>query len=484
MKRPRTLAPVPISQVLILLVGLVSVLAYLYAWSLQDLRDHTVEFLIAFLAAFLLYAAATLLILKHQARPGIWMLGAVFGLAVIYNALLVFTPPTLSDDMYRYVWDGRVQAQGISPYRYSPEDPELAHLRDRQIWRFINRKSAVTVYPPGAEIAFALLWRIIPDSVRWFQLAMTGAALLAGVLTLGLLRDLQRSQLRVLIYLWSPLLLFETAQAAHTDALILPLLVGTWWGRTREKDGLVGALLGLATAIKFYPALLLPALWRPRHPRGRWLMPLAFISVLLVIYLPFYAMDGPGVIGFLPRYFREVFNISPLVDWLLHNIPHDSIAQSQQRLQLLTLGLWAVTSLGMVLFPASDGSSALRRCLWPISIVTLLNQNLFSWYMLWALPLLAVFLEPGKVRWGKRTIIVGLRLDAWTAWWFFSGLVALSYTFFIDWSTIPTAIRAQYWPLYVLLAFNLAIELLRRMPIPWHNLAKLPRSQHLSGGVE
>ncbi|MBN1148018.1 MAG: DUF2029 domain-containing protein [Anaerolineales bacterium] len=455
---PRSSAP---TIGLLLLLGLASTLPYLYAWSLQDLREHTVEFLVAFGAAFILYAAATLLILKVRPRPSRWLLAAIFGLALIYNALLVFTPPTLSDDMYRYVWDGRVQAEGVSPYRYPPEAQELARLRERRIWRFINRKSAVTIYPPAAEAAFALLWCVVPDSVRWFQVVMAGASLLAGALLLGLLSDLERSPLRVLIYLWSPLLIFESAHAAHVDALVLPLLVGAFWARLRRKDGLVGALLGLGAAIKFYPALLLPALWRPRHPRGRWLTPLTFIAVLLVTYLPYYIASGPGVIGFLPKYLREVFNISPLVDWLLDALPHDSFAQAQQNVQYLALGFLALVSLGMSIFPARDDASALRRCLWPIGIVTLFNQNMFSWYLLWAIPLLAIFLEPGEIRWRERSINFGLRLDAWTAWWLFSGLVALSYTFFIDWEVVPVAVLAQYWPLYILLTIGLGAELLR-----------------------
>jgi alpha-1,6-mannosyltransferase len=484
MQKTHKFPPDSVTKGLLLLLGLASILPYLYAWSLQDLRKNTIQFLVAFCVAFLLYAAATLLALKYAWLADRWTLIVVFGGAILFCGLLIFTPPTLSDDMYRYVWDGRVQAEGVSPYRYPPNAPELARLRDSQIWRFINRKSAVTVYPPGAEAMFAILWRIVPDSVRWFQLVMSGSAILAGLLLVGLLREMGRSPLRALIFLWSPLLIFESAHAAHVDALILSLLVGAWWGRVREKDGLVGALIGLATAIKFYPALILPALWRPRHPRGRWTMPLAFISVMVVLYLPYIWLDGGGVLGFLPSYLNEVFNISPLVEWLIYRLPHDRLAQSQAYVRMLSLGLWGLASLLMILFPAQDSASALRRCLWPISIITLLNQNLFSWYMLWLLPLLAIFLQEGALRWGKREIKLGLRLDAWTAWWLFSGLAALSYTFFIDWKPEPAAIRIQFWPLYILLALSLATGLLRKARIPFHRAPGLVRSSHVSGGLE
>jgi hypothetical protein len=444
-----------ISSPMLILLGLAATLTYLYAWSLQDLREHTIEFLVAFFVAFLIYAIAVVFALSGRIPASPPGLVFIFGLAALWMGMLVFTPPTLSDDMYRYIWDGRVQTQGISPYRYAPAAPELAPLRDSQIWPHINRKTALTVYPPAAEIAFGLLWRIWPDKVRWFQAVTAGMALLAGTLLVGLLHDLRRPLEQVLIFLWSPLLLFETAHAAHIDGLVMPLLVGAWWGRVRERDGLVGFLIGIATAMKFYPALLLPALWRPNHPQGRWRMPLAFAGGLLASYIPYLLQNGAGVLGFLPRYLREQFNVSPLVKWILENIPHQRYSEAQRGLLLLTLGLLALVSLVMVLRPAASGEAALRRCLWPIAILTLFSQNLFSWYMLWLLPLLAIFLQPGQIRWRGQPIHIGLRLDAWTGWWLFCGLAALSYTFFLDWKTVPAAIQLQFWPLYIFLTIDL-----------------------------
>jgi alpha-1,6-mannosyltransferase len=63
----------------------------------------------------------------------------VLGLAIALRALLLTAPPILSTDIYRYVWDGRVQAAGIDPYRYIPADPALASLRDPVVYPQINR---------------------------------------------------------------------------------------------------------------------------------------------------------------------------------------------------------------------------------------------------------------------------------------------------------------------------------------------------------
>lgn len=199
--------------------------------------------------------------------------------------------------------------------------------------------------------------------------------------------------------------------------------------------------------MKFYPALLLPALWRPQHPQGRWRLPFAFGSTILATYLPYLLSSGNEVIGFLPRYLQEQFNIGPLVTLLLSFFPQSDI-EAKRNVGLLLLAILAFLSLVMVLRPAKDGEAALRRSIWFIGAYTLLSYNLFSWYLLWLLPLLALFVQPG--RW------LGFRGDAWTGWWLFGGLIALSYTFFINWKPVPVAQWTQFWPLYLFLGMDLA----------------------------
>ena len=451
-------------------LGLLLIGIYVAALELGDLRKNTVAFVWLFFSAFLLYGIASFISLQSKKVNQ----GTLFGIvafAVVMQGILISSRPTLTDDMYRYVWDGRVQAQGISPYRYPPNAPELLSLRDQDIYPSINRKPVVTVYPPAAEAAYFLLWRIWPDSAHWFQAAMAAGGLLAGILLMGLLRDLGYSPARALIFLWSPLLVFETAHAAHVDGLVLPFLVGAWWARVREKDALVGFLLGVATAIKFYPALLLPFLWRPQDAKGRWTMPLTFAIAIGLFYAPYVLTSETSVLGYLPHYFRETFNISPLVSMLNHvldaihvNIPY--------RLIGLSIGGILVAAIWSVLQPASDAETALRRCIWPIGIVTLFSQDLFAWYMLWLLPLTAIFLQPSNIKWKMLTLP---RMDAWMGWWLFCGLVGLSYTFFIKWKPVPSAIQVEFMPLYLILVVNLVTVLWKKFSIGLEQ-ASIPQS--------
>lgn len=430
-------------EAILLVLGLFALLPYFYALWLGDLREATTPFLIGYSLSFLFYALACILAIRlgDLSRTA---LVAVIALSAVMLAILLFTPPTLSDDMYRYIWDGRVQAQGVSPYLYAPNSPELRSLRDPQIWLSINRKSAVTIYPPLTEMIFALLWRIWPDNVRWFQLVMAAGALLGGLFLLKLFQALQIPTSRLVIYLWSPLLIYETAHSAHLDGLLLPLLVAAWWARSRDKDGFSGLLLGLAAAIKLYPAILFPALWRPRHRHGRWSFPLTFFGVIALSYIPYLVSSGSKVIGFLPRYLRELFNRPPhirLIQALFKQLELDwrSATVWLSFILIIILGLW------MLARQDQDSTGFLNRSAWIIGTYSMLSQNLFSWYMLWLLPLAAIFLfRPGDHP-----------FNAWTGWWLFCGLVALSYTFFLDWIEVPWSIWAQYLPLYLFLAVHL-----------------------------
>jgi len=440
---------------LLVLLGLAFMLPLAAARRLVDLRVHTLDFVVAFSAAGVLYLAAVAVVLRPPAAPDAHprlTLAAIFLLALAFRLILLPTRPTLSDDMYRYVWDGRVQAHGLSPYRYPPRAPELAALRtgDRTVWRYINRLDSVTVYPPGAQLAFAAVWRVVGDSVTGFKAVFVLAEMVGALFLVGLLRALNQRPDRVLLYLWSPLLVFEVAQAGHIDALLLPLLIVALWARVKDRPGLLGLALGAATLVKLFPILLLPALL-PIGPGTTWttrlrpaaLMLAAFGVTVGAGYLPYLLQPG-APIGFLPQYFGENFNLG--LARLLFDLAPRLGWPAAPLANVVTFGGLLVLGLIFALRPAADARAALWRCVWLIGWFTLWTQNLFAWYMLWLLPLLVVFLEPG--RW------FGLRLAPASAWLVFTVTVAFSYLFFIRWQVSLPGQVAEYAPLYGLLALS------------------------------
>src|SRR5438132_7693875 len=102
-------------------------------------------FLVLYGVLFLLWLAAW----KAQTIP----LATLLGFAILFRLTLLPTIPSLSDDIYRYGWEGRIQRAGFSPYRHPPEAAELASLQDAS-WPRINHKNISTVYPMLSQLAF------------------------------------------------------------------------------------------------------------------------------------------------------------------------------------------------------------------------------------------------------------------------------------------------------------------------------------------
>ena len=224
----------------------------------------------------------------------------ILAVAALMRIVVVLAPPYLSDDLYRYVWDGRVQAAGINPYRYVPVDPQLTALQDAEIFPNINRSTyARTIYPPAAEALFLAITRV-SDSLTGMKAAM---ALLDVGAILVLLRLLVRGAMppeRILLYAWHPLTLWEFAGSGHVDAAVVLFVALALWARRRDSRALTGFWLGAAAMVKLFPIVLLPALYR----RWDWRLPAAALAVIALGYLP-YLGAGTAVLGFLPGYVNE-----------------------------------------------------------------------------------------------------------------------------------------------------------------------------------
>ncbi len=248
-------------------------------------------FVPALVASGFLTIAASRLAKAVEARIGLII---VLGFAIAMRLTLVGEEPFLSTDLYRYIWDGRVQAAGINPYAYVPADPTLTSLRDTAIYPHINRADyAVTAYPPLAEMFFFAVTRV-GETLTAMRLAMVACEIAVVFLLIDLLRRLNLPVVTVAAYAWHPLAIWEIANNGHVEALMVALMpLGIWLlVRTRRVAGTIA--VALAMAVKPYALFVLPAFWQ----RFDWRVPLAVIATIVLCYLP-YLGAGKGVFGFL-----------------------------------------------------------------------------------------------------------------------------------------------------------------------------------------
>ncbi|QDG51843.1 DUF2029 domain-containing protein [Persicimonas caeni] len=230
------------------------------------------------------------LVLRSDDKPLAW--SRLIGAAVLARLALVFIEPMLSDDIFRYVWDGRVAHAGINPYLHAPASEALAHLRDAQLWPKINHPEVPTIYPPVAQMLF------------WLNAALGGGTTLLRLLLVGVEAagvgfvwfvlsrtrpKLDESALKraFIIYALCPLVVVEVAWSGHVDVLAwMPLvaaLVLMVRAPTYRAAAGAGALFGLSIAAKFLGVLALPLVLLA--PRARFESTLAEAARRRVIFV-------------------------------------------------------------------------------------------------------------------------------------------------------------------------------------------------------
>jgi alpha-1,6-mannosyltransferase len=367
------------------------------------------------LSVWLYLAAIAVVMTQPSNRATFWM---VIGFAIGLRAVTVFAEPFSSSDIYRYVWDGVVQHAHVNPYRYVPGDVALTWLRapNQDTFDSINRRDyAHTIYPPVAQMIYWLVTFFSP-TVYAMKAAMAGFECVTVAALVALLKHLGRPRVQVLVYAWCPLLVWEIGEGGHVDAAVFALIVLALLFRYRENAVLTGLFLGLAIFTKFYPVVLVPALYK----RGDWKMPGMVMAVGAVGYAV-YSSVGMGVFGFLAGYSKEEGIDSGARYFLLDLAQHvkglSGLPVSVYLLFCMAvmggLSVWAwryatVERLGARVFPTHDDETVmdgpprvldgppgdspayLRAAMMLAFAMMLLFSPHYAWYVVWLVPFLVL----------------------------------------------------------------------------------------------
>ena len=334
---------------------------------------------------------------QRKKFPANTLLIILIGGALFRLILVPLDPPRLSTDIYRYIWDGRLQGAGINPYLYVPVDPRLAGLRDDSIYPNINRREyARTIYPPVAQIFFYVVTRVT-QSVPGFKVVLVLLDLATMGLVAATLRAIGEPAERVIAYAWHPLPIFEFGGAGHIDALMICFIALALFARAHQKFGIAGFALGAATLVKLMPVVLLPAIYR------RWdkKLPIAFLTIIVVCYLPYLLGAGAGVLGFLPQYAKEEglqdgarYYIYVLIDYILgwcgvvHELP-PAIFTSMALFGLGAIAVWAFYRQPPF---GRENSETQGRWISSAFVLALTFSTLLSPYYPWYYSWIALFL--------------------------------------------------------------------------------------------
>jgi hypothetical protein len=384
--------------------AVLSVCVASWAWT----GDQTVDvrrFLATYALAFVAYLAA----LGGSAGLGPRGLRIGLGLALLWRAALVFAPPLLSDDVYRYVWEGRIQLHGGNPYAWEdrPEVARWAPLRD-DVWRGVTHKFYSALYPPAWQMAAAgVVW--LRDSVTAMKTFLVACELGALVLLDGILRRRGLPRERLLVLAWSPLALVEVAGSGHNDAFAILLTVAALAALETGRPLLSAVAGAVAFQAKILPGLVVAA-WSRRY-RLPHLAAAGLVAAALVIP---YADAGSGLWHSATRYARY-WRFNETLFAPLRRMTGGEDAAMLVSTVLLLLVVAAVAWRRLELAAAG---------LITVGASLLLAANVLPWYALWFLPFLVLRDSPPAL--------------------LFTGTVALAYLAYPEWRS-GEAWQVSWW---------------------------------------
>ncbi len=349
----------------------------------------------------LLYGLAFLIVL-HAARSREGVLNDPRTLllwAIAFRVALFPTVPDLSDDAFRYIWDGWLSSQGENPYARVPADAELSHLQGDRLFTEMNSPLYFSIYPPLSQILF------LPAGAAHAHIGWPGSfyVLKATILLLEitglalLLQALRRTGRRLapfVLYAWNPLVLVAVAGNAHSEGAMMlgvGLLVWGLSSRSPWASGLGVAAAGMVKVVPFAWSLLLLRFSALRWGWRRTAIAAATAAGLSVaLLLPFWFPGLWSRVTTSAELYVRHFEFNAGLYFLLKEIGvrwtgEDPSAALGPALRVAFL-LWLVAV--SLLHSARDEGSVIRGFVLIVTGYLLLATTVHPWYLLWVLPFL------------------------------------------------------------------------------------------------
>jgi 4-amino-4-deoxy-L-arabinose transferase-like glycosyltransferase len=353
-------------------------------------------------------------------------LTVLLGCSLLLRLAFVTVTPIASDDFYRYLWDGKVQAHGFNPYQYAPSAAELAPLHTADLPARVNHPDMKTSYFPFTEWLFLMAYLLGGETIWALKLLLflaeagTVAALLALVGRLGTPRRF------VLLYALCPLPVLQFAVDAHLDGFGLPLLIVSLVLHIKGRKTAALVLLGLSLSVKPVGLVLLPIL---AMLETRWMYrirPILLpVLVVAVQYIPYVFTANP---------FESLLTFAEhwMFNGMVFSLLYQYFADNQVTRQ------WCAALLAVVL-----SVLYLSRGKWIVKMkrailaLLLFSPVVHAWYVTW----LAVVL-PAVPHWSGLVFVATVSLTAFTT---------MHYGLTGEWREFPAVMVGEYLPVVIVL---------------------------------
>ncbi len=383
---------------------------------------------IVFIAASIMYAVMSWTLFRVEISSA--ALFSIIAVAFVVRLSFISGSPIGSEDAYRYIWDGKIQANGINPYLYTALDARLNSLHSPLLPAAMNHADLKTIYFPLSQWIFYSCYQLSGEAIWGYKvillLAEVGTA--AALYFFLLMIDIPRKF--ILLYALCPLPIIEFAVDAHLDAVGLPLFLLSLLFYLKEKKILSYILLGLSMSIKPVGLILLPAMfffekgWR--NKLYALLVPLMTVGIQFIPY------------AFTSNPFETLFAFTK--DWSFNGAVFEAIYlyfQDNQLSRLVCAGLLGAIIL-LINYRRKD---FLETVYFSLLALMLFSPVVHPWYVAWAAILL-----PAVRRWSGIALAAGVSLTSFTV---------MNYRLTGNWEQYPAVLVIEYLPVIVFLAVEL-----------------------------
>lgn len=231
-------------------------------------------------------------------------IGFLSVLALLSRLIFILAIPNLSQDFYRFIWDGRLSLSGLNPYLHLPDDlitdPALPVAGARELHEGMGSLSArhYTNYPPLNQLCFFIASALGGNSILGPVIAMRAFIILAdtGIWYFGrkLLATLKLPEHYIFYYLLSPLIVIEFTGNLHFEGVMLFFMVWSLYLLHSGKWALSAVIMALSVSVKLVPLMLLPLVFQKLGRKKTVLYGAMVCALVIALFLPFVSADLIG----------------------------------------------------------------------------------------------------------------------------------------------------------------------------------------------
>ncbi|MBI9046255.1 MAG: hypothetical protein JEZ06_17305 [Anaerolineaceae bacterium] len=454
-----------------IIVGILISICFIPLILLPTLRGPNVQIFVAFFLLASFFYGISVFRIERDTVPII----AIWVIAISGRLLWLLTSPSLSDDVFRYIWDGHLMNLGQNPFA-EPVNSGLLDAFTISIRSLVNNDWMASPYLPSAQVYFAMVTRLAPKRATAFQIGALILDLGVAWMIMRMLPKVSIASNAVLIYLWNPLVMIEFSHGAHVDALMIFLMVLALFcilqselNPQKMSGYLWGSVIAMAAATltKGLPLLLVPLFLR----KWRWKRLLVYLLLIFSGCAAFAVGAGWGIMG--PINGKGVFGafriyasywqynaglykiLETIIDFLFGGHSGGEIASSAAR---LFSGCITGTAAGWAGWKVWQGKHTarfpgslffFRLALLPIGVYLLFAPTVHPWYLTIVFPFLPFFVKTKDEQVPHSFIIL--------PWIWFGALISLSYLSYTDienFHEYSFVSWVEYLPFYALLIWS------------------------------